>query len=134
MMLIRMGDNKLRLINPLDDSLERIKMVFKKQRYKVRPYDNDPGKLKAIKVISRGKKRKGRFHFSIIMTKDNSILIEGHKDRYLRNHFETDHNNSQSKREINRLQGILKKALEIDSSEVVSIKKNFLRDYGQKVT
>lgn len=132
-MLIRMGDNKLVVISPSDNALEIIKKVFKKQRYKVGFYNNDSTQLRAIRVISRGKKRKGRLHFSILTKKDNSIHIEGHKDRYIRGHFETNHKSSQAKRETNRLQGILAKALEIKSSELIVMKKEDLREYGERI-
>jgi len=132
--LKRAWRTELIVIDPLDDSLEIIKGVFKKQKYKVSFYDNNPTRLKAIRVFTRGKKRKGRLHFSAIIEEDGYIHIYGHKDRCINGQFVADHKNSQAKREMNRLQGILVKALEIKPSKLIIVKKENLIEGSYEIT
>ena len=134
MKLKRAWRTELIVINTLDDSLEIIKGVFKKQKYKVGFYDKNPTRVKAIKILTRGKERKGRLHFSAIIERDGYIHIYGHKDRCINGQFVTDHKSSQAKREMNRLQRILAKVLEIKPSKLIIVKKEDLIEGSYKIT
>jgi hypothetical protein len=110
--LLRTGENRLIIYGTFDDSLEKIREIFKKQQYKISLYcENDPTRIKAIKEVTPGKKRKGKLHFSIIKNENRSIYIEAHKDRYINGSFKSDHKNNHAKRELNRLQMIIAKNL-----------------------
>ena len=143
MKIARIGRNELILINPPGKSkkiLKRLRKIFKKQEYKVRPYEKNENslkrfdfknsnKLKAIKSLSPGKRKKGRLHFSIIRQRRGSIYMEVHKDRYVNGRFETHHKNSQAKREARRMQRIIAKELGIKESDIITISKSELEGY-----
>ena len=120
MMLRRAERNELVVIDPLEDSFEVVKDIFKNQGYKVSFYDNNPTRVKALKSVTKGKERKGRLHFSALIGTDGYIHIFGHRDRCINGCFVTDHKDSRAKREMNRLQGILMRALRLKPSQLVA--------------
>jgi hypothetical protein len=143
MKIVRVGRNELVILGSFKKSrkiLKKLREIFKRQKYKVRPYEKSKSnlkrfdfkrsdKLKATRQISPGKKKKGRLHFSIIRQKRGSIYMEVHKDRYINGHFETHHKNSQAKREAKRMLNIIAKELNIKKSNIITITKSDLEGY-----
>jgi ribose 5-phosphate isomerase len=127
--LARMGNNKLVITNPSKDAFETVKEVFERQEYKVDLYlDSNPNQVKAVKILDRNDKKKGKLHFSIT-NRGSAVIIDGHKDRFIDHHFESHHKSKEAKKELNRLQGILIRALKIKPSEIMIIKKEDLEAY-----
>jgi len=115
MEILKARKGELLIFGTFDNTLGIIEKIFRIQSYKVEPYNRDNlNRLKATKLITIGKKWKGRIRFSIIKEKNRIVHIEVHKDRFINGSFVSGHNNGNAKREMNRIQGIIARTLEVE--------------------